>query len=579
MSNLYNLSKEKQAEYEAICEKGIGWNIAYATGTFYIDENGKRQLKQPKVAKLFKDIMSPYITYITIEGGKRGGKDVFGLFSWANYLMNCPDKLHLVTGQSQAHAIQTVFEADGFGIKYLLPHGTMCNEENRKIYKFIDYYGVLKQIFFYGGANETDYKSFEGITFGSHYANEAINQHPETIKKAATRTFASKFRKIIHTQNPKAGLYEYYTDYESPLKASPLQCEEILNLKEKYESVKEINEQKVKELKIKAQKLILQKYLNELNLKSLEQLKKNLQAYKSYIVALRDKYLLIDRKSEQYIRYDILNFDPYYPNPNGVRNGLNFRYYHFDFYDNLSMTDLDRKKIEDSYDKNSLIFKRDVRGIRASADNAIYDTFEEKNILRGQKPHYFEGRRFIAVDYGMKNDFVAVDCCVDRYNCTTAWTELRIHPQEVTNKGELPTDSYYVEKIIELIKSRNDGKYISVIVDPSAKSIINELKNKRINVMKARNDVGLKEKPDKKVDGTMIGVRLVRQAFEKNKLFIHESCIEGIEELHGYSLDSNYLAKGVEQILKVNDHFPDAIRYILNTVVRSERRLNVKEDN
>ena len=59
MSNLYNLSKEKQAEYEAICEKGIGWNIAYATGTFYIDENGKRQLKQPKVAKLFKDIMSP----------------------------------------------------------------------------------------------------------------------------------------------------------------------------------------------------------------------------------------------------------------------------------------------------------------------------------------------------------------------------------------------------------------------------------------------------------------------------------------------------------------------------------------
>ena len=570
----YIMTVEQKKEYDALCQNGIGWNIKYAPGTFeFID--GKRVLKQPKTKKLYDDIMSRYVTYITVEGGKRGGKDVNALYAYANYLMMCPDKLHLVTGQSQAHAIQTVFEADGFGLKYLLPHGELYTEENRRIFRFIDYYGILKKVFFYGGANANDYTAFEGITFGSHYANEAIYQHPETIAKAATRTFASKFRKIIHTQNPKAGLYTYYIDYEEPKKATIQECEEIEEKKKLYLAALPKNEQVVKELKQKAYKSTLDKYLTNLKLASLDDLKLNEKAYKSFVISIRDVFLSIDRKAEEFLRYDYINFEPYYPNPNGVRNGLNFRYFHFDFYDNLAMTDLERHKVEDSYDKNSIIFKRDVRGIRASANNAIYDTFTERNILKGDKPYYFEGRRYICVDYGMKNDFVAIDCCVTNTNICQVWTECRVHPQVITNKGELPTDTYYVNKIKDLINSKNDGKYISVIVDPSAKSLINELRNNHIRVLKARNDVGLKEKPDKKVENTMVGVRLVRQAFDKQKLFIHESCIEGIAEMQGYSLDDSYLAKGEEVIAKVNDHFPDAVRYLLNTVVRSERKLNI----
>lgn len=570
----YLMTTEQKKEYDALCENGIGWNIKYANGTFK-NVGGKRVLAQEKCYRLYNDIMSKYITYITVEGGKRGGKDVNALYAYAEYLMICPDKLHLVTGQSQAHAIQTVYEADGFGLKYLLPHGELYTEENRRIFRFIDYYGILKKVFFYGGANANDYTSFEGITFGSHYANEAINQHPETIAKAATRTFASKFRKIIHTQNPKAGLYAYYTDYEEPKKATLQECEIIEEKQKQYKEVLEKNEKIVKETKDKAYNEILKKYLTKLGLKTITELKLNKNAYNSFVVSIRDTFLNIDRKAEQFLRYDYVNFVPYYPNPNGVRNGLNFRYFHFDFYDNLAMTDLERHKVEDSYDKNSIIFRRDVRGIRASANNAIYDTFTSKNIIKGEKPYYFEGRRFISVDYGMKNDFVASDWCVDNKNVSTCWTECRVHPQDTTNKGELPTDTYYVNKIIDLINSKNDGKYISVIVDPSAKSLINELRNKRIRVMKARNDVGLKEKSDKKVENTMIGVRLVRQAFDKQKLFIHESCVEGIAELQGYSLDDNYLAKGEEVILKINDHFPDTVRYLMNTIVRSERKLNI----
>ena len=569
-----NLSKEQREEYSLLCQNGIGWNIKYAPGTFEIVD-GKRVLKQPKMKKLYDDIMCRYVNYITVEGGKRGGKDVNALYGYANYLMMCPDKLHLVTGQSQAHAIQTVYEADGFGLKYLLPHGELYTEENRRIFRFIDFYGIPKKVFFYGGANANDYTAFEGITFGSHYANEAINQHPNTIEKAATRTFASKFRKIIHTQNPKAGLYAYYTDYEEPKKVKMDEVDEIFKKQELYKQALPKNEQVVKNMKDKAYKEILNKYLNGLNIKSINELKLNQDAYKSFVVAIRDAFLTIDRKSEEFLRYDYINFEPYYPNPNGVRNGLNFRYYHFDFYDNLAMTDLERHKVEDSYDKNSLVFKRDVRGIRASANNAIYDTFTSKNILHDEKPYYFEGRRFIAVDYGMKNDFVAIDCQVDTLNVVKVWTEIRVHPTQVINKGELPTDTYYVNKIIDLINSKNDGKYISIIVDPSAKSLINELRNKHLRVMKARNDVGLKERPDKKVEGTMVGVRLVRQAFDKQKLFIHESCVEGIAELQGYSLDDNHLARGEEVILKINDHFPDAVRYIENTIVRSERKLNI----
>ena len=573
----YKMNDAKREQYSLLCENGIGWNIPYAKGTFTYDENGKRVLAQEKTKQLYEDIMSHDITNITVEGGKRGGKDVFCLFAYANYLMSCKDKLHLVTGQSQAHAIKTVHEADGFGLKFLLPHGEMQTEDNRKIFKFLDYYGVVKQVMFYGGEDANDYLAFEGITFGSHYANEAINQHINTILKGASRTIASKWRKIIHTQNPKGGMYAYYTEYEKPLIASEEDSLEIEKKKEAYLKVQEQNEKVVENKKKIAYDKIFKKFKEKFGVKSVEELKKTSDVYQAFIVAIRDTYLDIDRNSKSYLRYDILKFKPYYPNPNGVRNGLDYRYFHFTMYDNLSMTDYEREKVENGYDKTSALFKRDVRGIRASSDNCIFDTLSDKNILKFPIPNITDGFRYIAIDYGVKNDFVALDCDINERFEVRVWRELRINGRKLEENGDFvaPTNGMYAQKIKEFIHSRNNGKYVACIVDPSARAFINELRINGIGTKKADNNVGVKSKhdiSDKKISNQVTGIWFVRDGFARLKIFIHEDCVDLRNECEGYCLDPAKLKIGVEEPYKVNDHGPDALRYVVNTVVKTQKR-------
>lgn len=127
-----------------------------------------------------------------------------------------------------------------------------------------------------------------------------------------------------------------------------------------------------------------------------------------------------------------------------------------------------------------------------------------------------------------------------------------------------------------MIESRNGGRYLYVIIDPSATSMINLLKAKGIAVKKAQNAVGTRTLTTSseygKVDKSLTGIWLVRDGFARKKIFIHESCSEGINEVVGYSLDSNQLALGIEKPLKINDHFPDVIRYLVNTTIKDVRR-------
>ena len=97
--NRYDFTPDKQEQYKALCTYGIGYNIPYSPGTFDRPINDpKKKFQNPKADKLFKAIMSRDIAHITVEGGKRGGKDVCDLYSWAYYLMLCPNRLHLATG-------------------------------------------------------------------------------------------------------------------------------------------------------------------------------------------------------------------------------------------------------------------------------------------------------------------------------------------------------------------------------------------------------------------------------------------------------------------------------------------------
>jgi len=574
----YNFTEKRKQLYEETCEKGIGWNIPYAKGTFKVDKDGKLELAQPKAKRLFQDVMSKYVKYITIEGGVRGGKDVYGLYCWANYLMICPDSLHLVTGLSSKHATETVLDSNGFGLRYLLPHGEEMLVKNINTYRFLDFYGKIKTILFYSGADADSYNAFHGFTIGSCYVNEAINQSIKTILEEKFRTLNSSWFKIIHTQNPQAGTFNYYTEYEEKLIATPYQVEEIHEKAKKYQKdyVKYRNKRENK--KVEAKKLILKKVLELTGLNSMEDVTANQAVYQKYTLLVRDAMLQIDRSYEEKLGSAYTNFREYYTNPNNVKNGLYFRYYHFTIDDNLSFNKKDREDIKSTYDKTSLIYRRNIEGIRASNDNAIFDTFSPDNILHDTIPEYSVGDRYIVIDYGLKNAFVCLDCDVNTREgfVSRIWKEYRFdgRKSEKENSKVLPTDNLYLNEVKKMIASRNKGQYLCVIIDPSATSMFNLLRANGIATLKAKNAVGTRNTTTEygKLDKSLTGIWLVRDGFARDKIFIHESCTEGINEVVGYSLEPNALATGIEKPIKVNDHFPDALRYLINTVVKDVKR-------
>lgn len=579
-TSIYNFTQERQIIYKQLIDNGIGWNINYAKGTFNLpQDNRNKKFLNPKAYNLHLAITGFGTQYITVEGGKRGGKDVYALYSWAEYLMNCPNKLHLATGQTINHAIQTILEADGFGLRYLLPHGEKKKVDDRTIFTFMDFYGMVKEVHFFAGGEVNDREKFRGFNYGSHYANEAINQHINTIEEGKSRTNASRQRKIIHTQNPLAGEYEYYTKYERPLIVKEYELIDIYDKQEKYKVAYKENKAELTANKKIAREQVVKLFLKKLKLNSEDEINRDDKKRRKLMLLIREAYATVEKEYNEKYRIDYCTFKEYYENPNNVKNGLNFKYFHFTHDDNLAMSDLDRQKIEDSYDKTSIAYKRDIRGIRASSDNAVWDTLTEKNILRDEAiPEKSNWARFIVVDYGMKNAFVCIDCDVETDFTCKIWKEFRFDGKEQEATGGIyvpPTNSYYADEIEKMIKERNKGIYDAVIIDPSATGLINELKIRGIAVKKAINDVGKrrqKEQPDKKIDKSITGIWLVRDGFAKKKIFIHYKCSKGLNECYSYCLDPKQLAIGKEVPLKVNDHFPDCVRYLVNTVVKKVQR-------
>lgn len=589
----YQWNEERKLLYNDLCKYGIGYNIPYAKGTFK-NVKGKKVLAQEKARLLYNAILDKYTEHITIEGGKRGSKDVYTLYAYACYLMICPGKLHLVTGNTINHAIATVLTADGFGLKYLLPHGIDKKVDNRKVFLFIDFFGVEKQVDFFAGSQSNDNEAFRGYNYSSHYANEAINQHINVIREGATRTNASKWRKIIHTQNPKGGSYEYYEKYEKPLivneTLAPFYEKQKLEYNKKAKSLKPLYENKWK-LMVQDLDELFCKTANVQSIKELESksYEKELyqEIYRRYQLEIKNRKIQYEKDFNEETRADIRNFVPIYENPNNVRNGLTFKYFHFNHYDNLSMSDYQRKSIESEYDQNGVTFKRDILGIRASADGAIYDTLTSKNILRCEIPRTSYNDRYLVIDFGMKNAFVISDWDVSYDLTCTCWQEKRFDGRQdkVINENgenELATTTLYGDMVMQVLASRNNGNYVAIIIDPSATPLRNELINRGLIVKSAKNDVGIKnktEKPDKKIDKDITGIWLVREGFARSKIFIHESCKKGLDELYGYVFDTKKLQENsIEAPVKKDDHFPDCVRYLVNTIVKNLRRWTIWEN-
>lgn len=186
--------------------------------------------------------------------------------------------------------------------------------------------------------------------------------------------------------------------------------------------------------------------------------------------------------------------------------------------------------------------------------------------------------RVLAIDYGVMNDFVVLDSYIEpKSKCVFIENEFRFKGSD-EKEQRAATNELYVNFVKEMINSRENGKYTLLLYDPSARAFANTLASHNIKCQRANNTVKRSkrvkkldlENQDQKLFKENSGIMLVKDGFGMKKILINKkNCSELINELEGYSFDPKKLKLGIEEPLKIKDHGCDALRYIINTCIKS----------
>lgn len=225
-------------------------------------------------------------------------------------------------------------------------------------------------------------------------------------------------------------------------------------------------------------------------------------------------------------------------------------YLHFTMDDNLSLDE----KVKDRYKAlyTGVFYKRYILGLWVAADGIVYPMFDPDIHVVHKKKNWT--RVFIAGDFGIQN---ATTFGIFGYDATNnSYHEIASYYHSGRD-GEQKTVKEYVEDLIQMINSYNvRPEYITV--DPSAAALLVELrqnpyfKRRGIQIIPAKNDV-------------MIGIQLVSYLLNEKRLTIDPSCEMDIQEFTTYAWDSDKLDKGIEEVIKLDDHAMDKIRYAIMT--------------
>ena len=214
-------------------------------------------------------------------------------------------------------------------------------------------------------------------------------------------------------------------------------------------------------------------------------------------------------------------------------------YLHFTMDDNLTLTEKIKERYRMLY--TGVFFKRFILGLWVVAEGLVYD-FGEENTT-DEVPEV--GEYYLSIDYGTMNPFSCGLWCV------SGMKAVRINEYYYSGRGEqkMKTDEDYCDEVERLCKGYNIE---SVIIDPSAASMIAALRKRGFKVKKANNDV-------------MDGIRRTAVFLKSGKVLIHRNCKDAIKEFGLYRWDEK---STTDKVIKDNDHAMDEIRYFCNTILR-----------
>ena len=231
---------------------------------------------------------------------------------------------------------------------------------------------------------------------------------------------------------------------------------------------------------------------------------------------------------------------------------LGLVYLHFTMEDNLSLTAATRERYASMY--TGVFYLRYIKGLWAVAEGLIYSMFDGDCIYDEAPVGTLHiSRRTIACDYGTTNPCVFLDIYDDG---SVLWIENEYRWDSKSAEAQrLPTpnktDAQYADDM-RAFMTDDPERQCQIVVDPSAKSFITELRQRGFWVKEGDNEV-------------LDGIRKTASLIGQRKIMVNSRCRGLISEMQSYVWDDKANQRGEEQPVKMLDHGPDALRYYVNT--------------
>ena len=221
---------------------------------------------------------------------------------------------------------------------------------------------------------------------------------------------------------------------------------------------------------------------------------------------------------------------------------LDLIHWHFTLDDNPSLTEKYKEDLKNEY-QGGHWHKRLILGEWAMAHGLIYDGFDADNVYDCDynSPNFY----YMGIDYGTSNATAAVLAAVT----PKQWPQIRIEDEyyyDSRKAGRSKTDAELADDIVSLIGWK---KLRAIYVDPSAASLKQELRNRDLIVIDAKNDV-------------LPGIRVTSKFISQKNILIHKRCTNLIDYIQGYAWDEKASDRGEDKPLKEQDHICDALRYL-----------------
>lgn len=196
-------------------------------------------------------------------------------------------------------------------------------------------------------------------------------------------------------------------------------------------------------------------------------------------------------------------------------------------------------------------------GEPVGVDELIYYMFNTEAHVYNPEEYPEESKKalgeiMVGVDYGMQNATTFEAAGIDYEQAVLRGIDEYYYSGRETGRQKSPSDyAKDLKEFCDKIEQEYDRPVSYIFIDPSASGLREEAQRliPHIPIVNADNDVKL-------------GISRIQKLLSFHKLLISRKQSHLIKEMGLYQYQPKSIKKGVEEVLKINDHCEDALRYL-----------------